>query len=958
MAANNKYSIIGRYAQGREIIAFELANLGTNAHQRYTVNQVAYLVGRGSVLNCQGQIYNGKVLFRGVGCSLDQLPTVMEKPVEELNGAEAPIKNTENISGPARRNATNDQLMGQMTLVARVKVEETSKKTLGYDFKNVGGTTGTLWRGEVLKAAREGKITNARVNSANGKEILRSRGTTPEEQLSSLPIRIATPEELKKLGVKVESPEAKAQNEKNRAEEISKIAGVYKGAIDDVIFDLDTRGIAYSIVDVNREVIPEAELNSIELYEDFLKAQVLGTFMIIRLKTKQGYMAELSFDVDSNETYNKKPSYVITSAMLVKKEKSERPRNAGKFSITLDNKTDKNDIYLKTMSLISKGLNYNENDFGDKLINLSKSLFNYLKSVVDERVLPETKVHGEFTEDENYAESTLRSMAKDIEKGEATSCSLSYKLTNTATEGIKNTTLGIIEATYANSGTFSVVLRDSKHDKVSESKVEMGFSGDIESTDIVVKETVDSLNFNLLNIETVADDKEINWAQIEQNLIAVKEATEDYLDDEFRNNKELSGYFLFTKNGQNSYSNDTIKELIETLKSGKKHIDFEYKFMKDISGEDRARGYISVRIEKGENEASEFVVKATLYDQNHFVFLESSTYTLDGYPNLCTRITEEALDEVRIGNMLAKSNEKLEAKLARLYNDTVKIINKEVAKYGLKNKFSSSDEVQDYIKLKAEAMLETTDDYADLAFNIVNIETSKDVGKILINFDMSDKHRVRLDAAYASGQCNIYNDNVTRTDLVVSPMGIESQLLNLLFINNFDFSIFSSDDNKAVEAFASLVAIGVNAIYGLRVPGLDTGAPVIRYSDTNGVKVLTEGNGLEQGNFPGGFDVSEDIINKACEAASNGADTVKVSVTTRFYNLDFIVKNNNTFRIVYMDNSNRKSKLIATKEQTIMLDDVDAFEPVMTAAYQSALQVLLELQPLMQEAVDSGEEFE
>lgn len=951
MATNNKYSIIGRYAQGREIVAFELANLSTNVHQRYTVNQVAYLVGRGSVLNCQGQIYNGKVLFRGVGCSLDQLPTVMEKPAEELNGAEAPIKNTENISGPARRNATNDQLMGQMTLVARVKVEETSKKTLGYDFKNVGGTTGTLWRGEVLKAAREGKVTNARVNSANGKEILRSRGTTPEEQLNNLPIRIATPEELKKLGVKVETPVAKS----SKTNDNEKVADIFKNIISEVLYDSDARGLEYRTVDVDRKPIPMDKINSIEFYADGFSKLSIGTFLVIRYKSKKnGCLAELSFDFNKNDTYNNKTSFVVRVAMLVKGVKDARPKNTGSFTFTLDAKTDVTEVYTHIMRNIVNGMKEADSSNEQKIIALSKAILDNLKVAADAE-LPNTDVHADSTEGENYAESTLKGYAKELESNLSGDITLKYVLNNTTMDSV--TLKGKVNVFYNQESMFWLTLIDASGNEVYKTLRYEILGADEETINNIAKTAIAELDFSQL-VPKEESDKYINWEQIEQNFIAVKEATEDYLNDEFRNNKKLSGYFLFTKNGQNSYSNETVKKLTETLKSGKRHIDFEYKFMKDISGEDRARGYISIRIEKDKSEADKFVVKAVLYDQNHFVFMESSTYTLERYPNLCARIAEEALDEIRVDNMLAKSNEKLEVKLARIYNDAAKIINKEVAKYGLKNKFSNSDEVQDYIKLKAEDMLETTDDYADLIFNIVNIETSKDVGKILINFDMSDEHRVRLDKAYASGYCHMSKNKATSTHLVSSPLGIETQLLNLLFMNNFDFSIFSPDANHAVEAFASLVAIGVNAIYGLRVPGLDTGAPVIRYSDTNGVKVLTEGNGLEKGNFPGGFDISEDIINKACEAATNGADTVKVSVTTRFYNLDFIVKNNNTFRIVYMDNSNRKPKLIATKEQTIMLDDADTFEPVMTAAYQSVLQVLIELQPLMQAAVDSGEEFE
>lgn len=662
MAANNKYSIIGRYAQGREIVAFELANLSTNAHQRYTVNQVAYLVGRGSVLNCQGQIYNGKVLFRGVGCSLDQLPTVMEKPAEELNGAEAPIKNTENISGPARRNATNDQLMGQMTLVARVKVEETSKKTLGYDFKNVGGTTGTLWRGEVLKAAREGKVTNARVNSLNGKEILRSRGTTPEEQLSNLPIRIATPEELKKLGVKVETPAAKS-SETNDNE---KVADIFKNIISEVLYDSDARGLEYRTVDVDRKPIPMDKIKSIEFYTDGFSELSIGTFLVIRYKSKKnGCLAELSFDFNKNDTYNNKTSFVVRVAMLVKGVKDARPKNTGSFTFTLDAKTDVTEVYTHIMRNIVNGMKEADSSNEQKIIALSKAILDNLKVAADAE-LPNTDVHADSTEGENYAESTLKGYAKELESNLSGDITLKYVLNNTTMDSV--TLKGKVNVFYNKENMFWLTLIDASGNEVYK-----------------------TLRYEILG----ADEEKIN--------------------------------------------------------------------------------------------------------------------------------------------------------------------------------------------------------------------------------------------------------NIAKTAIA-----------------ELDFSQLAPKEDKTnnAEAFASLIAVGVNAIYSLRVPGLLDGTPVIRYSDTNGSRALTEGNGLEKGNFTGSFDISEDIINKACEMATNGADTVKVSVTTKYYSLDFIIKNNETFRIVYMDNSNRKPKLIATKEQTIMLDDVDTFEPVMTAAYQSVLQVLIELQPLMQAAVDSGEEFE
>ena len=1227
MAANNKYSIIGRYAQGREIVAFEVANLATNAHQRYTVNQVAYLVGRGSVLNCQGQIYNGKVLFRGVGCSLDQLPTVMEKPAEGINGAEAPIKNTENISGPARRNATNDQLMGQMTLVARVKVEETSKKTLGYDFKNVGGTTGTLWRGEVLKAAREGKVTNARVNNANGKEILRSRGTTPEEQLSNLPIRIATPEELKKLGVKVEAPADKASAKNNNTSDVAKVAEIFKSIISEVMYDSDTRGLEYRPVDVNREPIPMDKIESTEFYTEEFSTLSMSTFIVIQYRSKKnGCLAELSFDFNKNDTYNNKISFAVTVAMLVKRTKGERPKNAGRFTFTLDAKTDAADVYTRIMKNIANGMNEADSSNEKKLILLSKAILANLK-VAAEAELPNTDVHADSTEGENYAESTLKSYAKEIESIIGNEIILKYVINNTTMDSI--TFNGKVCVSYNQEGNFWLTLLNKSGRELQKTQRYEILGADEEEINKLAKTAIDELKLNQLSTEKESDAN-IDWEQLEQTILAVRDAAEDYLNKKFRTNTILSGYFLFTKDNKDKYSDEAIKELVEALKSGKKCIDLEYRFAKDISGESKAIGYVSMHIVK--NKDGELTEKAMLHDQKHSVFQESSIYNLGGYPGLGMRITEEALDELNISTLITKSTEKLEAKLASIYDKAVKIIDEEIAKYGLKNKFNSSNEVQSYLKAKAAVMMEVTEGYegyTDIVFNIVNT-AAVDIGQISINFDMSGEHRLKLDSAYAAGTCYLPNEKTTSTNLMISETGIDVQLLTMLFRDNFDFSIFASNGTKTnnveekleslyrcavskvnekvanlglavmkisdedrkeytikalakalinnktsssgftlnlinndredvgdimilfdksddhaskldkayavgvetgtykeltktdtvvhessvrlisklfdnfdfsvfasnieekleslyrcavskvnekvanlglavmkisdedrkeytikalakalinnktsssgftlnlinndredvgdimilfdksddhaskldkayavgvetgtykeltktdtvvhessvrlisklfdnfdfsvfasngtktnnVEAFASLAAIGVNAIYGLRVPGLDFGSPVIKYSDTNGVKVLTEGNGLEKGNFPGGFDLTEDTINKACEAATNGADTVKISVTTRFYNLDFIVKNNSTFRIVYMDNSNRKSKLIATKEQAIMLNDVDAFEPVMTAAYQSALSVLMELQPLMQAAVDSGEDFE
>lgn len=64
------YTLVNKYKEGKEVVAYELQAEGAEGTKRVTVDQMAYFVGRGVVTGVTAQIYNGKLLYRGVGDSI------------------------------------------------------------------------------------------------------------------------------------------------------------------------------------------------------------------------------------------------------------------------------------------------------------------------------------------------------------------------------------------------------------------------------------------------------------------------------------------------------------------------------------------------------------------------------------------------------------------------------------------------------------------------------------------------------------------------------------------------------------------------------------------------------------------------------------------------------------------------------------------------------------------------
>lgn len=170
MANKIMYQIVGRYMDGKEVVAYHMVSPETGKSQKFTKEQTYFLVGKGSVTNCSGQIYQDKVLLRGIGCDLNSLP------VQDVSGQ---MQRTSSV-GHIRRGDTAEDVMSKMNAV---KAIVQGRNTVGYILQNNGGGTLKVSRQKMFELAKAGKLGNVRCQESNGKLILRGVGI----KLSQLP---------------------------------------------------------------------------------------------------------------------------------------------------------------------------------------------------------------------------------------------------------------------------------------------------------------------------------------------------------------------------------------------------------------------------------------------------------------------------------------------------------------------------------------------------------------------------------------------------------------------------------------------------------------------------------------------------------------------------------------------------------------------------------------------------
>lgn len=179
------YTMVGRYKQGNEVVAYHLQSLEQGKAGKFSREQVIYLIGRGQVSNCTAQLYKDGVIIRGVGMNLEELPVIQT----DGNGNSS-VRGVEGAS--IKKSATHQQILEQVAIVAEVK---DGTKKWGFVVRNNAGATKAFTRAQIVKLAEEGRISNARVQQDRGQTLLRgSAGTNltalPSVQLSQMkPLR-------------------------------------------------------------------------------------------------------------------------------------------------------------------------------------------------------------------------------------------------------------------------------------------------------------------------------------------------------------------------------------------------------------------------------------------------------------------------------------------------------------------------------------------------------------------------------------------------------------------------------------------------------------------------------------------------------------------------------------------------------------------------------------------------
>lgn len=159
-AKRTEYQIVGRYMDGKEVTAYHLQSIDTGKSGRYTREQIIYLVGRGQITNCVGQLYQDKVILRGNGMNLDDLPVQYE---------DGKSRNMDKL-GRVKKGTDTADAMTQFMIIGTIKC---GRNTVGYTIQNVGCGIKKLKREQVLELAEQGKIGNARVQNHKNRKILR-----------------------------------------------------------------------------------------------------------------------------------------------------------------------------------------------------------------------------------------------------------------------------------------------------------------------------------------------------------------------------------------------------------------------------------------------------------------------------------------------------------------------------------------------------------------------------------------------------------------------------------------------------------------------------------------------------------------------------------------------------------------------------------------------------------------
>lgn len=190
------YQVIAREMKGTSVTGYILDN--GSAKMRVDLDQMAFLVGRNLVDNCEGKLFRDTLMIGGInGLKLNKLPSVKSRDTDDdkVKGSYAVSDSDINSEPEILYNITGIVKKGRVTVA--------------YDTD----TKGEMLREQVVKDAVDDKVGNLTTQMYNGSVLLRGVGIN----LKSLPVRQVESED--NLGKNTESQEKKEVSLENIIEE-------------------------------------------------------------------------------------------------------------------------------------------------------------------------------------------------------------------------------------------------------------------------------------------------------------------------------------------------------------------------------------------------------------------------------------------------------------------------------------------------------------------------------------------------------------------------------------------------------------------------------------------------------------------------------------------------------------------------------------------------------------------
>lgn len=167
---NARYEIIGRIIDGVQVESYILRDRHNGCHIVMNKSEVNTNALAKNIYNCTGQLYNGKIIIKGINCKLNQLDKFDTSGNRLIKTKTRTMKNEK----PTMR------IIGKV-LEGRNIVSYVLNYKDGDEVRTI-----VVDKETVVKLASNGKIINATTQRLGDKIIL--RGNQECDQLSKLPI--------------------------------------------------------------------------------------------------------------------------------------------------------------------------------------------------------------------------------------------------------------------------------------------------------------------------------------------------------------------------------------------------------------------------------------------------------------------------------------------------------------------------------------------------------------------------------------------------------------------------------------------------------------------------------------------------------------------------------------------------------------------------------------------------